>query len=296
MPQHWTYDDFTPDQDLHQGDILEPTEELRSVLTKVHPHFLDPKYSAFLLITQSCDMAIRSGCVETNYLNIAVVRPLESVIHDFLSHVCRPIIDQVYIKETKEKAHDLMERLFNQNEQTLGLFYLHTDSTAGIDAPSVALLRIAVTLRVEHYEILKKARRGRLKPEFSNKLGWLIGNLYARIGTEDWHNDERKKDLEKLIKQYIDSGEEFSPAWIPQSLVDKAKESGVNLGLLSKIDIHEELKKYKPPTAKEQTVEQVKRVLSELIPDIDLNIVERIGNRLANDQLFSRAIRSAKSE
>lgn len=296
MPQHWTYEDFTPDQDLYQGDILSPTEELRSVLKEVHPHFLDQKYSAFLLITQTCDMVIRSGYCETKYLNIAVVRPLESVIHGFLSQVCSSVVNQVYLKETKYKARDLMERLFNQNEAALGLFYLHNDSTSGIDVPSVSLLRIAVTLRVEHYDILKKARRGRLTAEFRNKLGWLIGNLYARIGTQDWHDDERKKDLEKLIKQYIDSNENFSPAWIPRSWVDKAKDSGVNLELIPKDDIHDELNKYKPLTAKQQTVAQVKRVLSEVIPNIDQDTLQRVVNRLTNDELFSKAIRSAKSE
>jgi hypothetical protein len=59
MPAHWTYEDFRDDSDLFQGDILEPTEDLRSILGQVHPHFLHPKYTGFLLITQSCDLVRR---------------------------------------------------------------------------------------------------------------------------------------------------------------------------------------------------------------------------------------------
>jgi hypothetical protein len=296
LPQHWTYEEFESDPDLFQGDILEPTAELRSILKEVHPHFLDQKYSAFLLITQTCDMVICSGRVDTDYLNIAVVRPLQSVLHDFLSHVCRPVTKQVYIQETKNRARDLMERLFNQNEQALGLFYLHEDSNAGINMPSVALLRIAVTLRIEHYECLKRARRGRLKAEFRNKLGWLVGNLYARIGTEDWHKDKRNVELEKLIKQYISGDYDFSPTWISESWIENAKKNGVKLEQLSNINIKAEIEPYKPKSAKEQTVEQVKRVFRELLPEIDKETIEKLCNRLSNDELFSIAIRSAKSE
>jgi hypothetical protein len=296
-PLHWTYEGFDSDPDLFQGDILEPTEELRSVLKEVHPHFLDPKYSAFLLITQTCDMVVNhNGRVDTDYLNIAVVRPLQSVLHDFLSHVCQPVTKHVYLKETKNRARDLMERLFNQNEQALGLFYLHEDSNSGINMPCVALLRIAVTLRVEHYDRLRRARRGRLKAEFRNKLGWLVGNLYARIGTEDWHRDDRNIELEQLIKRYISGDYDFSPIWIPTSWVENARKKGIRLEELPNIDLSAELEPYKPKTAKEQTVEQVKRVLLELVPDLDKNILKKLGNRLANDELFSIAIRSAKSE
>jgi hypothetical protein len=295
-PLHWTYEEINSDLDLYQGDILEPTEELRFILKEVHPHFLDPKYSAFLLITQTCDMVYRSGDINTDYLSIAVIRPLESVIHDFLSHVCRPVTKKVYLKETKNKAYDLMERLLNQNEHALGLFYLHQDSSSGINTPSVALLRISVTLRVEHYEVLKNARKGRLKAEFRNKLGWLVGNLYARIGTEDWHKDERIKEMGKLIEQYISGKDDFSPTWIPSSWVENAKKNGVNFEQLPGNDISETLSKYKPPTAKEQIVEQVKRVLCEIVSDMDKGTLTKIGNRLFNDALFSKAIRSAKSE
>jgi hypothetical protein len=299
MPKHWTYAPFSEESDLLQGDILEPTEELRSVLKAVHPHFLDAKYNAFLLITQSCDLVIRNKRCGTRYLVIAVVRPLESVIHDCLSHVCRTIAEGIYLQETKWAAKQLLQRIFNQNEQTLGLFYLHPDSEAGINIPSVALLRVTVTLRAEHYDVLRNCRRGRLGTEFRNKLGWLVGNLYSRIGTEDWSEpQEREKELEKYIKQFLDGGEAMlnSPNWFPESWVNAAKEKGIQLDTVQLDDLPLVLKSCKPKEVKELAIEQVIRVIHEVLPDIDEANLSRLGKRLANDALFKGVIRKGKME
>jgi hypothetical protein len=298
MPNHWTYEAFDPKSDLLQGDIVEPTEDLRSVLREVHPHFLDPKYTAFLLVTQSCDLAVRKGRYNTRYLNIAVVRPIEAVLHDFLTHVCRPVVEGVYLQETKAEAYRLLERLFNQNEQALGLFYFHPDVEAGIAIPSVALLRVTVTLRVEHYDVLKQARRGRLCAEFRSKLGWLVGNLYSRIGTQDWSEPpERSKDLERLVKQYLDAGEpSYGPVWVPETLVSAAKERGVEVERLERDKVASTLEAHRPPPAKTQVIDQMLRVLKEVVPTTDEDTLTRIKNRLGNDSLFAKAVRSAKAE
>lgn len=298
MPEHWTYDAFGPDDDLLQGDILEPTDDLRKILQKVHPHFLDPKYTSFLLITQSCDLVVRKGKYSTQYLNIVVIRPLEAMLHDFLSVVCRTVGNGVYTKETKGAARQLLERLFNQNEQSLGLFYLHQDRFSGIDTPSVSLLRVSVTLRVGHYPVLKEARRGRLSSEFRSKLGWLVGNLYSRIGTQDWNEDpHRTKMLSGWIKQFLDTAQEsYEPIWVPESWVTAAEEAGVKLDELDRDTILTTLEACKPPSAKDQAVEHALSVLREVVPHIDDESLQKFRNRLSNDSLFAKALRIAKSE
>lgn len=245
MPPHWTYETFEPDGDLMRGDILKPTEALRLVLQQVRLHFLDPKYTAFLLLTQSCDLVVRKGRHNTQYLNIAVIRPLEAVLDDLLRCVCQSVAQGVYLQETKGNARQLFERIFNQNEQALGRFYLHADDGAGVLEPSVCLLKVAVTLRVEHYNVLQEASRGRLAAEFRSNLGWLVGNLYSRVGTQDWSEPpERRKDLKWLIKEWLDVGDgPYGPLWVPETWV-----------------------------------------------------VAAIENRLRNDKLFAKAIRSAKAQ
>lgn len=293
MPKHWTYEPFSAEDNLFQGDILEPTEELRTVLKEVHPHFTDSKYNAFLLITQTCDLVVRGGNCGTRYLVIAVVRPLESVLYDCLSSVCRTIAEGIYTRETKSQARELLQRIFNQNEQALGLFYLHPDQEAGIDIPSVGLLRVAVTLRTEHYSVLKRSRRGRLGAEFRNKLGWLVGNLYSRIGTPDWSEPhERAKELEANIKQWLESkGSTLNiPLWFPESWVKGAREKGIPIETIQRDDLPALLESYKPRAAKEIAIEQVVRIVSEILPGTAESELKRLGNRLANDALFADAI------
>ncbi|MCD4825604.1 MAG: hypothetical protein K8S55_13495 [Phycisphaerae bacterium] len=242
-------------------------------------------------------MTMRKGTCGTRYLCIAVIRPLEVVIHDLFSVVCRPVVDGVYIKETKGEARRLLERLFNQNEQALGLFYLHEETEAGIAIPSVALLRVAVTLKVEHYDIVQSARSGRLCSEFRSKLGWLVGNTYSRIGTPDWTDPpERSDQLKKLIRQWVDHQEDpLAPMWVPEAWVRAAKDSGVSLKDLSKGKLETVLQAYKPIPAKQRIIEQAVRVFGELC-DLDNETAKKIRNRLENDSRFSKAMRDAKQE
>lgn len=298
MPVHWTYDDFDAKDDLYQGDILEPSDALRGVLQTVHPHFLDPKYTAFLVITQSCDLVFRRGKCTTQYVNIAVIRPLEAMLHDLLTVTCKAIGSGVYTKETKGVARQMLERLFNQNEQSLGLFYLHPDRSTAIDIPSISLLRVNVTLGVDHYPVLMEARRGRLSAEFRSKLGWLLGNLYSRVGTQDWYeNAERSEMLNGLIKQYLDTAQEsYEPVWVPESWVTAARESGIPLDSFERDKILTALQAHKPPSAKDQVVLQTIRVLRNVMPNIEDELLQKFRNRLSNDSLFSKAIRVAKTE
>ena len=298
MPTHWTYAAVAPDADLVQGDILAPTEALRAVFREVHPHFLNPKYTGFLVTTQSCDMARRGGTCSTRYLTIAVVRQLEDVLHDFLAQVCKPVAARVYLHESKGEANRLLQRLFNQNEQALGLFYLHKDADAGIAVPSVALLRVGVTLRVDHYELLVQTRRGRLGAEFTAKLGWLVGNLYSRVGTPDWSEpQEREEQLKALIQETLETDDsEAAPLWVRESWVKAALAKGVEFASLSRADLKAELEKHKPQSARERIIEQAAKVVKDVIPEVTDDQLRKIRNRLNNNPLFCQALKSAKTE
>lgn len=296
---HWTYTEVSPGADLMQGDILVPTEQLQGIFQNVHPHFLDPKYTGFLVTTQSCDMVRRDGrSYSTRYLNIAVVRQLEDVLHDFLAHVCKPVAVRVYLHESKGEANRLLQRIFNQNEHALGLFYLHEDANAGIAVPSVALLRVGITLRVEHYDLLVQSRRGRLGPEFTAKLGWLVANLYSRVGTPDWSEpQEREKQLKALIQDTLDADDsDAAPLWVRESWVQEALSKGVELAKLSRSELEAELEKHKPPTAKERVIERAAEIFSEIAPEVTVDQLKKISNRLNNDQIFAKAMKSAKAE
>jgi hypothetical protein len=298
MPTHWTYEAFNDADDLIQGDILAPTEELRTILSGVHPHFLDHKYTHFLVTTQSCDMARRKGICLTKYLNIAVVRQLEDVLHDFLSHVCKPVADRVYLQESKGNARRLLQRIFNQNEQALGVFYLHEDVDAGVAVPSVALLRVGIALRVQHYESLLKARCGRLGKEFTAKLGWLVGNLYSRVGTPDWSDPpERGKQLDKLIRETLKpDNPKLAPIWVKESVVYEAIKHGMVFDGLKPKELELALGKYKRPAVKERVISRAAQIIKEVAPEITDDQIQALKNRLKNDQLLANILKSERLE
>lgn len=288
---------FTEADDLAQGDILWPTDELREILKEVHPHFLDPKYTAFLLTTQSCDIVRRKGECNTRYLNLAVIRGLEDVLHDMLSHVCDCVGHGIYTQESKNDAKQLLSRVFNQNEQALGIFYLHQDADAGIAVSSVSLLRVSVTLRVDHYDAIRRSRRGRLATEFRGKLGWLVGNLFSRIDTQDWNEtEERQSELKRLLDDALAERDAKSPKWVKDSWIRAARANGVELLQLPRDQFLIEVERHKPPTAKDATIQHALRVMKESLPEITDEQLQKIGKRLQNDAAFAKAVKSAKTE
>ncbi len=298
MPTHWTYNYVASDEDLIQGDILAPTEDLRAIFKEVHPHFLNLKYTGFLVTTQSCDMVRRGKSCSTRYLNIAVIRQLEDVLHNFLAHVCKTVVNRVYLQESKGAANHLLQRIFNQNEQALGLFYLHEDADAGIAVPSVALLRVGVTLRAEHYNILVESRRGRLRPEFTAKLGWLVGNLYCRVGTPDWSEPQtREKQLKTLIKETLKADDlDAAPFWVKESWIQEARNNRVELTELSPSEVVAELEKHKPPPVKERVINRATEIVKEIFPDLKEEQLKKLNNRLNNDQIFANVLKLVKTE
>lgn len=113
-PVHWTYEKFTSDSDLQQGDIIESTDSIRALCERVHPYFCDPKFLGFMVITQSCDLVRRkkNNC-NAHYINFAVIRSLEEILPTLLDSVCTSIAPCVYSNESKDEATKLLSRVFN---------------------------------------------------------------------------------------------------------------------------------------------------------------------------------------
>jgi hypothetical protein len=107
-PVHFTYQSFKEDDDLQQGDILLPKEEICSILKDVHPHFLDSKYNGFLVLSQTCDLVRRdsAGC-KTRYINLAAIRPLEDILFNLLDKLCRKVNSDLLLKVYTKKSHKM---------------------------------------------------------------------------------------------------------------------------------------------------------------------------------------------
>jgi hypothetical protein len=283
MPSHWTYESVDKLTDLEQGDILRPTDNLRQLLRTVHPHFCADKYLAFMITTQSCDLVRRKSVPRAAYINLAVVRALSQVMPKIAAQVITPIAGQVFKSSGKGDIRRLLERILNQNEQTIGLFFLYPDGDAGIAEPAVTMLRVSVALRGEHYELLRQARAGRLSPEFRAKLGWLIGNLYARPATPDWSDTlNRKGRFEEFVQQYL--GE---IRWLDDEIIDAAQKQGIDIAN----EANERLEELRPPSPLDRAIAEVKSELDRIAPDFPDEMVKKLGNRLRNSGKFTKLFR-----
>jgi hypothetical protein len=283
---HWTYSSFDLTDDLEQGDILKPSAELKELLRDVHHHFVDDKYVGFLVAAQSCDLVRRGGIPKAPYINLAVIRPLGSVVHKLIAQVIAPVQEGVYRQSQKKTAKDLLTRIFNQNEQSLGVFFLHEDVDAGLAESSIALLRVTVALKSQHYELLQKARVGRLTDEFRAKLGWLLGNLFARPATRDWNDWEGgQKKMESLLITYAEEQiAGLGPKWIDDELISSALAENINLQEVTP----GALEHLRPKSKLERSLDEVRTELIKVARELEPEKVEKLINRLKNNGKFKK--------
>lgn len=296
----FTYDAVGDHSDLCQGDIIQPSNAVRAVMKEVHPHFTDNKYVAFLILTQTCDLERRDGkpC-KSQYINLAVVRPLKDVLQTMLDRVCPKVVlgsqhaKGFYIEETRSKAEQLLARVFNQNAQAEGVFYLHPDGDARIAEPSVALLQVSVALKSDkHYDLLVKERSGRLKEQFQSKLGWLIGNLFSRVATRDW-DESAHKAMTNAFLEPSDYVGDARPRWISKKQVEAAKRAKADISGKTADEIAACLAAHKATPPKQVAIERAISLVKEVVVGVSEDQLGAIKNRLARDQVFESACKKA---
>lgn len=192
---HWTYGEPSLAPDLRQGDIIRKTQTLADVLKEKLSAGLADETTHVLVLTQSCDLARRGAksCKSPNILVAPVLPVWRLIIAQIASYqseveayagICR--------QSAKADLRLFLERLLNNNEEEY--FYLHPDADLGVANHSYAHIRLCFGLDAcLYYEHLRENRALRLKEPFANKLGWHMGWLYARVGTEDWVPDHSSR-------------------------------------------------------------------------------------------------------
>jgi hypothetical protein len=206
---HFTYNDVFNSNELSQGDVLKKTSELVEVIDKVHPYFNSTNYSHFIILTQSCDLVRRKENCKARYITIAAVRSLEDALKrealEYANSKLEIITKQLLDQKNSSKLSDFLARLFNNNIPDY--FYLHPEVSRDFANPSVAFLRVSIALKSEiHYEACLAAKVLELSENFKSKLGWLVGNLYSRVGTEDWvPNNKDQQGFNSFVKKHLES-------------------------------------------------------------------------------------------
>jgi len=204
---HFTYCDPNSDPnkhiDLSQGDILERTAEIDALLKEYHPYYeLNDNNKYFIVLTQTCDLVRgRADPCKSKYISISPVRPLSLVIEKQIESLKDKRFDfekPVCTDKTRNQVNSFLERLFNNNETEY--FYLHEDKSLKFPGSCCAFLRLSISIKAkENYETCMNARILGLNESFRDSLGWALGQIYSRVGTQDWE----KKELQKMIKNNL---------------------------------------------------------------------------------------------
>jgi len=288
---HFTYASPANNSSLTQGDVLRRTPAIDSLLQEVHPHFHgQARNKYFMVLTQSCDLVRRqagAGC-KAPYITIAVVRSLSSVVQRQIADLKRaevpaslPVIGQ----KSKNKLSEFLTRLFNNNEP--GLFFLESEDT-DLDTDCVALLNLSIAIKSElHYDTCLKAKVLQLQDNFQSKLGWLVGQLYSRVGTDDWPPESVRPKVKKIVDD--------AAIWVDDTLL-KALEQEITRTAdqragesMTQDQVARTLATL--PTRKQKVLERADAVISEVVGIEGEALLKKIRNRLKNDAALSSLLK-----
>jgi hypothetical protein len=211
---HFTYKDPFSAAELCQGDVLARTPEIDALLKLVHPHFYSKADNLFFMVlTQSCDLVLRGDSAnecKAPYITIAPVRPIEYVLKRQIAALQSSGINAdlpVLTDKAKTKLSEFLQRIYNNNEQ--GYFFLESSGTS-LPSDCCAYLNLSIAIRAsDHFKVCLAAKRLQLTDTFQAKLGWLVGQMYSRVGTQDWER--------KALSSKIQSTIQNSAIWIPEA-------------------------------------------------------------------------------
>lgn len=254
------YQPSAPSDRLEQGDILRLSDELVVLLDRYHPYYsTHPDNKFFVVLTQSCDLVPRPDGCKARYISLAPVRPLKEVVkrefdgklenvgsgtQPFTSHQVRANLEQ------------FLGRLFNNNEPPF--FYYEAAHASGIYADMCAMLALPISFKPEHYETFRAAKIAGITDVFQAKLGWLLGQMYSRVGTPDFQPTE----IGRKVKDYTDG----VALWLEEAEVKNLRKlvqehnEDPNNGPVGKKEIREMLKKL--PKQKNQVIDAVLSVIT----------------------------------
>ena len=205
---HFTYKENPDMESLCQGDVLEKTDALNELLGTVHPYFQNDDYQYFMVLTHSCDLVRRDGkkC-KTPYITLAAIRSYTDFLEKTLvANKMAELYNGFLLVDQKGKTRvsQLVERIYNNTEPDY--FFLYKEDVLDFPKSMVAYLKVSIALKSElHYQTCLDAKRLELSDEFKAKLGWLVGNMYSRVGTTDWESKMTDKARKQMIEDDINS-------------------------------------------------------------------------------------------
>ena len=284
MP-HFTYCD--PDNSsLRQGDILRKSEDISTILEKVHPYFIKDDCKYFMVLTQSCDLERRDGkpC-KAPYITIAAVKPLDLLIKNEVARHQTDLdkICGICNEDKRHRLYQFLERLLNNNEPDY--FYLHDDAASGFNDKMVAFLRLSIAIKSDpFYETCLHSKILELTLEFKAKLGWLVGQMYSRVATPDWVNiSQAKGEFKNMINDLLNE----KVHWVNKKLIRELNSNySEQIPRWDKSKCEELILSIKIQKDREIFKDKISKILTDFIDN--KTVIEKIVKRIDNIPLMKK--------
>ena len=126
-------------------------------------------------------------------------------------------------------------------------------------------------------------------PGYSAKLGWLTGNLYSRIATPDWEDQESDKAASskqaKSLLQLISRPNNEN--WVPVKWVKAAREKNLNLEEIPVDRFRSVLAEHAPPELLDVVLDSVSGIGRQVFAERVYDTVRKV---LANQDQFVREV------
>ncbi|THD63613.1 MAG: hypothetical protein E7813_17850 [Bradyrhizobium sp.] len=288
---HFTYErEKYSVSELMQGDVLRRTAALDDVLKEVHPHFYQhPKNLFFMVLTQSCDLVPRgpSKSCKAPYIAIAPVRTLDLVIERYIAQQNVAEVKAelpVLSAKARNKVSEFLHRLFNNNEP--GYFYLDSVGTA-LPADCAAFLNLSISIKSEfHFTKCIESKVLQLTDTFQAKLGWLVGDMFSRVGTPDWEPSEINKKVTAAVRD--------AAIWVDDSKINAVEAAYRDIAdgdvnrKMSAAEITSVVSRV--PTRKQLVINQANVVIAEVLRGNDAQ-AQKLIRRLESDSALTALLK-----
>lgn len=85
-------------------------------------------------------------------------------------------------------------------------FFLYKEDALSFTTSMVAMLKVSIAIESDlYYDMCLNAKFLELSDEFKAKLGWMIGNIYSRVGTTDWESIMTAEQRKAMLSQELNS-------------------------------------------------------------------------------------------
>ena len=137
-----------------------------------------------------------------------------------------------------------------------------------------------------HYDACLNSKILELTDAFKAKLGWLVGRIYSRVGTQDWVPSCVTKEgfseiIDKLLEENI--------VWIDKKVINKLKgEYSAEISSMSPSEIQELASSIEIKKDRDVFLDQSRKILNDSGFIADNTKIDKIVTRINNDPLVKQ--------